>query len=128
MKEGVTNSIGNIFSLLELNHSRFIKVSRLIPMLCGAGEHGPESEVMLISFFFGVKTPGSFWGTCFPSLDGFFHGQNFSVHFSVSSTNIWFTVFVLTFKIRSTVSSGKLHEKNPFSKSHQEFSDLAVVI
>ena len=96
-------------------------------MLCGAGA-GPESEVTLISFFLGVKTPGSFQGTCFPSLTCFFHGQNFSVHFSVSSTNVWFPVFVLTFKIRSTASSGKLHVKNPFSKSHREFSDLAIVI
>ena len=90
--------------------------------------HCPESEVMLISFFLGVRTPGSFWGKCFPSLDGFFHGQNFSVCFSVSSTSTWFPIFILTFKIRSTVSSGKLHEKNPFLKSHWEFSDLAIVI
>ena len=48
----------------------------------------PESELTLMSLFFGVKTPGSFWENCFPSFDGFFHGQNFSVRFSVSSTNV----------------------------------------
>ena len=90
--------------------------------------HGPVSEVTLISLFFGVKTPGSFWGNCFPSLDGFFHGQNFSAHFSVSSTKVWFLVFVLTLRIRRTASLGKSHEKNPFSNSQWELSDLAIFI
>ena len=124
---GVIDSIEGIFSLLELGQSGSPKCLGLYLCSVGLG-HGPESEVTLISLFFGVKTHGSFGGNCFPSLDGFFHGQNFSVFFSVSSTSIWFPVFVLTFKIRSTVSSGKLHEKNPFLKSHREFSDLAIVI
>ena len=124
---GVINPIGGIFSLSELRQLGSSKYLGLYSCSVGLG-HGPESEVTLISLFLGVKTPGSFWGNCFPSLDGFFHGQNFSVHFSVSSTSVWFPVFVLTFKIRSTVSSGKSHEKNPFLKSHREFSNLAIVI
>ena len=127
MKGGVTNSIGGKFSLSELNHSGSSKYLGLYSWSVGLG-HSSESEVTLISFFFGVKTPGSFRGTCFSSLDGFFYGWNFSVHFSVSSTNVWFPIFVLTFKIGSTVSSGKSHEKNPFLKLHWEFSSLAIVI
>ena len=34
----------------------------------------------------------------------------------------------LTFKIRSIVSSGRSQVKKPFSKSHHEFSNLAIVI
>ena len=124
---GVIDSIGGIFSMSELGQSGPSKYLGLHSCSVGLG-HGPESEVTLISLFLGVKTPGSFQGNCFPSLDGFFHGWNFSVCFSVSSTSVWFPVFDFTFRIRSTASSGKLHEKNPFSKSHQEFSDLAIVI
>ena len=124
---GVIDSIGGIFSLSESMHSGSSKYFGLYSCSIGLG-HCPELEVTLMSLFFGVKTPGSFWGNCFPSLDGFFHGQNFSVHFSVSSTSVWFPVFVLTYRIRRTASSGRLHEKNPFSKSHWEFSDLAIVI
>ena len=120
------DSIGGIFSLSKSRQSGSLKYFGL--HLCSVGlGHGPESEVTLISLFLGVKTPGSFRGNCFPSLDGFFHGQNFSVRFSVSSTSVWFPVFVSTYKIRRTASSGRLHEKNPFSKSHREFSDLAIV-
>ena len=89
--------------------------------------HGPESEVILLSFFQGVNTPGSFGGTCFPSLTCFFQGQNFSVCFSVSSTNVWFPVWVLTFKIRSIASSGKSQVEKLFLKSHLEFRDLAMI-
>ena len=124
---GVIDSIGGIFSLSESMHSGSSKYFGLYSYSIGLG-YCPESEVTLMSLFFGVKTPGSFRGNCFPSLDGFFHGQNFSVCFSVSSTSVWFPVFVLTFKIRRTASSGRSHEKNPFSMSHQEFSDLAIVI
>ena len=121
------DSIGGIFSLSELWQPGSSKYLGLYLCSVGLG-HSPESEMTLISLFLGVKTHGSFWGNCFPSLDGFFHGRNFFVCLSVSSTSVWFPVFVLTFKIRSTASSGKSHEKNPFSKSHQEFSDLAIVI
>ena len=107
---GVIDSIGGIFSLSELKQSGSSKYLGLHSCSVGLGHH-PESEVTLISLFLGVKTPGSFLGNCFPSLDGFFHGQNFSVHFSVSSTSVWFPVFVFTFSIRSTASSGKSHEK-----------------
>ena len=112
---GVIDSIGGIFSLSESRHSGSSKYFGLYSCSVGLG-HGPESEVTLISLFLGVKTPGSFQENCFPSLDGFFHGWNFSVHFSVSSTSVWFPVFVLTFKIRSTASSGKSHEKKPILK------------
>ena len=128
LKEGrVTNLIEGIFSLSELNHSGSLKYLGLYLCSVGLG-HGSESDVTLLSFFLGVKTPGSFQGTCFPSVACFFHGWNISVHFSVSSTNIWFPVFGLTFKIISTASSGKSHVKTPFSKSHWEFSNLAIVI
>ena len=124
-KEGrVIDSIGGIFSLSELGQSGSSKYLGLYLCSVGLG-HNPESEVTLISLFFGVKPPGSF---CFPSLDGFFHGWNFSVHFSVSSTSVWFLVFVLTLRTRRTASLGKLHEKNPFSKVQWELSDLAIVI
>ena len=118
---GVIDSIGGIFSLSELGQSGSSKYLGLYSCSVRLG-HSPESEVMLISFFLGVKTPGSFWGNCFPSLDGFFHGQNFSVCFSVSSTSVWFPVFVLTFKIRSTASSGK---RKSHSQSH--IGSLAIL-
>ena len=88
LKEGgVTGSIGGMFSLSELMQSGSSKNLGLYSCSVRLG-HGPESEVMLLSFFQGVNTSGSFWGTCFPSLVGFFHGWNFSVCFSVSSTNV----------------------------------------
>ena len=94
---GVIDSIGGIFSLLELGQSGLSKYLGLYLCSVGLG-HGPESEVMLILFFLGVKTPGSFQGNCFPSLDGFFHGQNFSVCFLVSSASVWFPIFVFNFQ------------------------------
>ena len=124
---GVTNSIGGIFSLSELKQSGSSNILGLYSCSVGLG-HSPESEVTLVLFFLGVKTPESFWGTCFPSLTCFFYGGNFSVCFSMSSTNVWFPVWVLTFKIRSIVSSGKSQVKKPFLKSHWEFSNLAIVI
>ena len=124
---GVTDSIGGIFSLSELKQSGSSKYLGLYSCSVRLGQ-GPESEVTLLSFLLGVKISGSFGGTCFLFLTCFFHGQNFSVHLSMSSTNVWFPVWVLTFKIRRTASSGKLQVKNPFSKSHWEFSDLAIVI
>ena len=84
---GVIDSIGGIFSLSDSRQSCSSKYLGLYSCSVGLG-HGPESEVTLISLFLGVRTPGSFQGNCFPSLDGFFHWQNFSVHFSVSSTSV----------------------------------------
>ena len=126
LKEGgVTNSVGGMFSLSELKQSGSSKEPWYS---CSVGlGHSPESEVILLSFFGGVKTPGRFWGTCFPSLFGFFQGQNFSVCFSVSSTNVWFPVWVLTLSIRSIASSGRSQVKKPFSKSDLEFRDLALI-
>ena len=68
-----------------------------------------------------------FLGLVLPSLVGFFHGLNFSVCFSVSSTNVWLPVLALTFTTRRTASSGRSQVKNPFSKFHFEFRDLAMV-
>ena len=68
---GVMDSIGGIFSLSELRQLGSSKYLGLYSCSVGLG-HGPESEVTLISLFLGVKTPGSFGGNCFPSLDGFF--------------------------------------------------------
>ena len=88
LKEGgVTYLVGGMFSLSELIPSGSSKNLGLYSGSVGLW-HGPESEVMLLSFFQGVTTPGSFWGTCFPSLIGFFQGQNFSVHFYISSTKV----------------------------------------
>ena len=92
LKEGgVTDSVRHVvsgmFSLSELIQSGSSKNLGLYSCSARLG-HGPESEVMLLSFFWGVNTPGSFWGTCFPSLIGFFQGQNFSVHFSMPSTKV----------------------------------------
>ena len=98
----------------------------LYSILVGLEGHGPESDVMLLSFFLGDNTLGSFLGLVFPSLVGFFHGLNFSVHFSESSTSVWLPVLVLTFTTRSTASSGRSHIKNPLSKSHLEFRVLAM--
>ena len=123
---GVINSVGGMFSLSELRHSGSSKNQGLYSVSIGLEGHGPESEVMLLLFFLGVNTPGSFLGLVFPSLVGFFHGLNFSVHFSVSCTSVWLPVLVSTFTTRSTASSGRLHVKNPFSKSHLEFRDLAM--
>ena len=84
---GVIDSIGGIFSLSESRHSGSSKYFGLYSCSVGLG-HSPESEVTLTSLFLGVNTPGSFRGNRFPSLDSFFHGWNFSVHFSVSSTSV----------------------------------------
>ena len=59
---GVIDSIGGIFSLLELRQLGSLKYLGLYLCSVGLG-HGPESEVTLILFFLGVKIPGSFWGT-----------------------------------------------------------------
>ena len=85
---GVTDSMGNMFSLSELKHSGSSKNQGLYSISVGLEGHGPECDVTLTSFFLGDKTPGSFLGLVFPSLVGFFHGLNFSVHFSMSSTNV----------------------------------------
>ena len=88
LKEGgVMDSVGGMFSLSELMRSGSSKNLGLYSCSVGQG-HGPESEVMLLSFFWGVNTPGSSWGTCFPALISFFHSQNFSVCFSMSSTKV----------------------------------------
>ena len=100
----------------ELIQSGSSKNLALYSCSVGLG-HGPESEVMLLSFFQAVNTPGSFWGTCFPSLTSFFQGQNFSVHFSMSSTKVRLPVWVLTLRIRSIASSGKSQVKKPY-QSH----------
>ena len=127
LKEGgVMDSVRGMFSLSELIQSGTSKNLGLYSCSFVLG-HGPESEVTLLSFFWGVNTPGSFWGTCFPSLTGFFQGQNFSVHFSVSSTKVWLPVWVLTLRIRSTASSGRSQVKKPFFKSHLEFRDLVML-
>ena len=84
---GVMDSVGGMLSLSELIQSGSSKNLGLYLCSVGLG-HGPESEVMLLSFFLGVNTPGSFQGACFPSLACFFHGQNFSVCFSVPSTKV----------------------------------------
>ena len=60
----------------ELKQSGSSKYLGLYSCSVGLG-HGLKSEVTLISLFLGVKTPGSFQGNCFPSLDGFFHGGTF---------------------------------------------------
>ena len=75
---GVIDSIEGTFSLSESRQSGSLKYFGLYSCSVGLG-HGPESEVTLISLFLGVQAPGSFRGNCFPSLDGFFHRQNFSV-------------------------------------------------
>ena len=56
------------------------------PSLVGLEGHDLESDVMLLSFFLGDNTLISFSELVFLSLVGFFHGLNFSVYFSVSST------------------------------------------
>ena len=122
---GVIDSMGGMLSLSELRHSGSLKNWGVYSVSVRLEGHGPESEVMLLLFFLGVNTPGSFLGLVFPSLEGFFHGLNFSVCFSMSSTSVWLPVLVLTFTTRSTASSGRLHVKNPLSKSHLEFRDLA---
>ena len=75
---GVIDSIGGIFSLSELRQSGSSKYLGLYSCSVGLG-HGPESDVTLLSTFLRVRTLGSFQGTCFLSLAGFFHGWNFSV-------------------------------------------------
>ena len=93
-KEGrVIDSRGGMFSLLELKDSGSSKNQGLYSILVGLEGHGPESNVMLLSFFLGDNTLGSFLGQVLPSLVGFFHGLNFSVHFSVSSTSVWLPVW-----------------------------------
>ena len=73
---GVMDSVGGMFSLSELMQSGSSKNLGLYSFSVGLG-HGPESEVILLSFFWGVNTPGSFWGTGFPSIVGFFHRSKF---------------------------------------------------
>ena len=65
LKEGgVTDSVRGMFSLSELIQSGSSKNLGLYSCSVRLG-HGPESEVMLLSYFQGVNTPGSFQGTCF---------------------------------------------------------------
>ena len=85
---GVIDSVGGMFSLFELKHSGSSKNLGLCSISVELEGHGPESDVTLTSFFLGDNTPGSFLGLVFPSLVGFFHGLNFSVCFSESSTNV----------------------------------------
>ena len=96
-ERGVIDSMGGMFSLSELKHSGSSKNQGLYSIMVGLEGHGPESDVMLLSFFLGENTLGSFLGLVFSSLVGFFHGLNFSVHFSLSSTSVWLPVLVLTF-------------------------------
>ena len=91
------DSVGGMFSLSEFRYSGSLKNLGLYSVSVRLEGHGPESEVMLLLFFLGVNTPGSLLGLDSPSLVGFFHGLNFSVHFSVSSTKVWLPVLVLTF-------------------------------
>ena len=117
---------GSMFSLSKLRHYGSLKNLGLYSVFVRFEGHGPESEVILLSVFLGVNTPGSFLGQDFLSLVGFFHGLNFSLCFSVSSINVWLPVLVLTFTTRSTTSSGRSHVKKPFLKLHLEFRDLAM--
>ena len=94
---GVINLRGSMFSLSEVRHSGSSKNQGLYSISVMLGGHGPESDVMLLSFFLGDNTLGSFLGLVFLSLVGFFHGLNFSVHSSMSSTNVQLPVLVLTF-------------------------------
>ena len=71
---GVIDSIGGIFSLSELKQSGSSKYLGLYSCSIRLG-HGSESDMTLLSTFLGVRTLGSFQGTCFPSVDGFFHGE-----------------------------------------------------
>ena len=86
-EEGLMDSVRGMFSLSELIQSGSSKNLGLYSCSVRLG-HGPESEVMLLSFFWGANTPGSFQGTCFPCLTSFFQGWNFSVCFSMSSTKV----------------------------------------
>ena len=122
------DSVGGMFSLSDLRYSGSLKNLGLYSVSVRLEGHGPESEVMLLLFFLGVNTPGSLLGLDSPSLVGFFHGLNFSDCFSVSSTKVWLPILVLTFTTRSTASYGRSHKKNPFSKSHLEFRDLAIFL
>ena len=85
---GVIDCRGSMFSLSELKHSGSSKNQGLYSISVRLEGYGPESEVTLASFFLGDNTPGSFLGLVFPSLVGFFYGLNFSVCFSMSSTNV----------------------------------------
>ena len=122
------DSVSDMFSLSELRYYGSSKNFGLYSISVGLEGHGPESEVILLLFFLGINTPGSLLGLDSLSLVGFFYSLNFSVCISVSSTKVWLPVLVLTFTTRSTVSSGRSHEKNPFSKSHLEFRDLAIFL
>ena len=65
------DSVDGIFSLSELRHSGSSKNQGLHLVSVRLEGHGPESEVILLSFFLGVNTPGSFLGLDFLSLMGF---------------------------------------------------------
>ena len=78
---GVIDSMGGIISLWELKHYGSSKNLGLYSVSVRLEGHGPESEVMLLSFFLGVNTPRSYLGLVFPSLVGFFHGLNFQSAF-----------------------------------------------
>ena len=57
---GVTDSVGSTFSLSELRYYGSLKNLGLYSVSVGLEGHGPESEVILLSFFLGVNAPGSF--------------------------------------------------------------------
>ena len=58
---GVTDSVRGMFSLSELRQSGSSMNLGLYSFSVRLEGHGPESEVILLSFFWGVNTPGSFW-------------------------------------------------------------------
>ena len=57
---GVTDSVGGMFSLSELRQSGSSKNLGLYSFSVRLG-HGPESEVILVSFLWGVNTLEAFW-------------------------------------------------------------------
>ena len=58
---GVIDSIGGIFSLSELKHSGSLKNLGLYSVSVRLEGYGPESEVMLLSFFLELMPLEVFW-------------------------------------------------------------------
>ena len=62
---GVIDFRGSMFPLSDLKHSGSSKNQGLYSISVRVEGHGPESDVMLLSFFLGDNTLGSFLGLVF---------------------------------------------------------------
>ena len=125
---GVIDSIGGIFSLSESRHSGSSKYLGLYSCSIGLG-HDPESEVTLISLFLWSQNSWKFLGKLFPFFGWFLPWAELLC--LLLSILYQCVVSCFCFNLQNQKNSNLLvshMRKIHSSKSHREFSDLAIVI